>query len=286
MEELEKELRTLNRLTGLKLCMEESASPQDLAIVKKLILAYREKYSAPNVLSGILTGQYTYKELLDNLATLNLKKDSHYSLYLLYLSTGIDENIREILHHLFPGRQRDHLIPLDREHLALLHTGEEGVDKLLFDTISAEAMADVYVAYSDHFSDLTTLPGIYHTLRQNLQITLLFYPDKKRIPPRTLGIGELIFSLPKGLCEKFLRDYVGDILLGEDMDSIQTAMAFFRHNLSIAETARHLHMHRNTLVYRLEQIEKKYHLDIKNFEGAMIFHIAIMITYYMKADNK
>ena len=95
-------------------------------------------------------------------------------------------------------------------------------------------------------------------------------------------MGELIYNIPEAVCEKFLQNYIGDRI---DEESIQLVNTFLRHNLSIAETSRYLHMHRNTLVYRLEQLEKKYGIDIKSFEGASIFNIAILITNFLKVKN-
>ena len=97
-----------------------------------------------------------------------------------------------------------------------------------------------------------------------------------------MGAGELIYNIPKAVCENFLKNNIGEEI---DDESIQLVNTFIRHNLSIAETSRYMHMHRNTLVYRIEQIEKKYGIDIKTFEGANIFNIAILITNFLKVKN-
>ena len=60
-----------------------------------------------------------------------------------------------------------------------------------------------------------------------------------------------------------------------------TIQKFFENNLNISETARQLYVHRNTLVYRLERLEKAIGLDIRKFDDAMPFKIAMMVIAHM-----
>ena len=280
-DDIKKELNKIYKLTGIKLSI-ENEDEVSISALKKISTAYKEKYSSANILLNILNGIYPVKEQAHALQSLNIKPDTKMRLYLIYVPTKIDESIKKIITSLFPGRSSEYLCSLDSTHLCFLYLGEDNIAHPLLNVIETEGMTGAYIAYSDIFSDTSLLQKEYLDLRQALLISGIFCSDKKLISPNGLGTGELIYNIPKPVCEKFLKRHFGGMI---DDESIQLAATFLHHNLSIAETSRYMHMHRNTLVYRLEQIEKKYGIDIKTFEGADIFNIAILITNFLKVKN-
>lgn len=280
-DDIKKELNKIYKLTGIKLSI-ENEDEVSISALKKISAAYKEKYSSANILLNILNGIYPVKEQAHALQSLNIKPDTKMRLYLIYVPTKIDESIKKIITSLFPGRSSEYLCSLDSTHLCFLYLGEDNIAHPLLNVIETEGMTGAYIAYSDIFSDTSLLQKEYLDLRQALLISGIFCSDKKLISPNGLGTGELIYNIPKPVCEKFLKRHFGGMI---DDESIQLAATFLHHNLSIAETSRYMHMHRNTLVYRLEQIEKKYGIDIKTFEGADIFNIAILITNFLKVKN-
>ncbi|WP_274969349.1 PucR family transcriptional regulator [Lachnoanaerobaculum orale] len=280
-DDIKKELNKIYKLTGIKLSI-ENEDEVSISALKKISTAYKEKYSSANILLNILNGIYPDKEQAHALQSLNIKPDTKMRLYLIYVPTKIDETIKKIITSLFPGRSSEYLCSLDSTHLCFLYLGEDNIAHPLLDVIETEGMTGAYIAYSDIFSDTSLLQKEYLDLRQALLISEIFCSDKKLISPNDLGTGELIYNIPRPVCEKFLKRHFGGVI---DDESMQLATTFIHHNLSIAETSRYMHMHRNTLVYRLEQIEKKYGIDIKTFEGADIFNIAILITNFLKVKN-
>jgi len=119
-----------------------------------------------------------------------------------------------------------------------------------------------------------------------LKVGRLFYSEQNIFPYNELGIGRLIYRLPVSLCENFLSEIFGSpIPKTLDPELMATVNRFFLNNLNIAETARQLHMHRNTLIYRLEQIEKQTGLDLRLFDDAMTFKIAMMVINYLKGNK-
>lgn len=280
-DDIKKELNKIYKLTGIKLSI-ENEDEVSISALKKISTAYKEKYSSANILLNILNGIYPDKEQAHALQSLNIKSDTKMRLYLIYVPTKIDENIKKIITSLFPGRSSEYLCSLDSTHLCFLYLGEDNIAHPLLDVIETEGMTGAYIAYSDIFSDTSLLQKEYLDLRQALLISGIFCSDKKIISPNDLGTGELIYNIPRPVCENFLKRHFGGVI---DDDSMHLAATFLHHNLSIAETSRYMHMHRNTLVYRLEQIEKKYGIDIKTFEGADIFNIAILITNFLKVKN-
>ena len=156
----------------------------------------------------------------------------------------------------------------------------------MIDTLSMEALTHVQIAYSDLIPNLPALPSAYKQTALALRVGKLFYSEQSVFPFNKLGIGRLIHELPEKLCEDFLFEIFGDITSEHlDKDTLAAIDKFFQNNLNIAETARQLHMHRNTLIYRLEQVEKRTGLDLRQFEDAMTFKIAIMILNYLQSER-
>ena len=274
--DIKNELQKLYKLTGIKLSI-KNEDEVDIKDLKKLSAAYKEKYSNSNLLFNILSGVYPYKEQANAIKALGIKPNTKMRLYLIYIPANLDENITKIITSLYPGKNSEYLCMTDSTHICFLYLGEDNIAHPLLDVIETEGMAVAYIAYSDIFTDVSILSKEYYELNQALTISLIFYSDRKIISSSDLGAGELIYNIPRSVCEKFLKNH-----MCEAIDDVST---FLRHNLSIAETSRYMHMHRNTLVYRIEQIEKKYGIDIKTFEGASLFNIAILITNFLKVKN-
>ena len=242
-DDIKKELNRIYKLTGIKLSI-ENEDEVSISALKKISTAYKEKYSSANILLNILNGIYPAKEQAHALQSLNIKPDTKMRLYLIYVPTKIDESIKKIITSLFPGRSSEYLCSLDSTHLCFLYLGEDNIAHPLLNVIETEGMTVAYIAYSDIFSDTSLLQKEYLDLRQALLISGIFCSDKKLISPNDLGTGELIYNIPRPVCENFLKRHFGGVI---DDESMQLVTTFLHHNLSIAETSRHMHMHRNTL---------------------------------------
>ena len=134
---------------------------------------------------------------------------------------------------------------------------------------------------------LLELSGAFREASLALKVGKLFYPEQTVFPYNELGIGRLIYQLPVSLCESFLQEVFLDKITDKlDDETLLTINRFLQNNLNIAETSRQLHMHRNTLIYRLEQIEKRTGLDLRQFEDAMTFKIATMVMNYLHAEKE
>ena len=120
-----------------------------------------------------------------------------------------------------------------------------------------------------------------------LDVGKIFYSEKTVIAYSTLGIGRLIYQLPIPLCEMFMREVFGENMPDTfDDETLMTINKFFENNLNVSETSRQLYVHRNTLVYRLEKLQKSTGLDIRVFDDALTFKIALMVVSYMKYMEK
>ena len=195
---------------------------------------------------------------------------------------------------MFPSQTKTYLVPVTENTLALLRplrSGETESDsrriaRTIVDTLSTEALIRVQLAYSFIITSLTELPEAFRETSLALKVGKLFYSEQTVFPYNELGIGRLIYQLPVSLCENFLKEIFGsDVPESFDEETLGTINRFFQNNLNIAETSRQLHMHRNTLIYRLEQIEKRTGLDVRLFEDAMTFKIAIMVLNYLQSER-
>ena len=200
----------------------------------------------------------------------------------------------EILKSLFPAQTKTYLVPVTGHTVAVLRpvrSGESEKDsrriaRMIVDTLNTEALVQIRLSYSFMFESLADLPEAFRESSLALRVGRLFYSEQTVFPYNELGIGRLIYQLPVSLCESFLKEIFGaDIPASFDEETLGTVNRFFQNNLNIAETSRQLHMHRNTLIYRLEQIEKHTGLDIRLFEDAMTFKIAIMVLNYLQSER-
>ena len=115
-----------------------------------------------------------------------------------------------------------------------------------------------------------------------LEVGKIFYMEKSVIAYATLGIGRLIYQLPTSLCQMYIQEIFGDRIPDElDEETLNTVNKFFENNLNVSETSRQLFIHRNTLVYRIEKLQKATGLDIRTFDDALTLKIALMVVNYM-----
>lgn len=116
-----------------------------------------------------------------------------------------------------------------------------------------------------------------------LDVGKIFYMEKPINAYNTLGIGRLIYQLPVNLCRIFMKEIFGDNIPDDlDEEVLTTVQKFFDNNLNVSETSRQLFVHRNTLVYRIEKLHQSTGLDIRKFDDALTFKIALMVVNYMK----
>jgi len=164
----------------------------------------------------------------------------------------------------------------------------ENIAGSLADNLHTEAMIRVRVGYGNVVKQLPEIAESYQEARMALEVGRVFYAELDTISYGKLGIGRLIYQLPMSLCQMFIKEVFGDTIpdILDDEEAMSTINKFFENSLNISETARQLYVHRNTLVYRLERIEKAIGLDIRTFEDAMTFRIAVMVIAHMKDHSQ
>ena len=153
----------------------------------------------------------------------------------------------------------------------------------LIDTLGLDRENDTHIAYGTIVSELKEVSRSYKEARMALDVGKIFSPEKDVIAYSSLGIGRLIYQLPIPLCKMFIKEIFGGKSPDDfDEETLVTIDKFFENSLNVSETSRQLYIHRNTLVYRLDKLQKSTGLDLRVFEDAITFKIALMVVRYMK----
>lgn len=290
-------LHELNRLTGINLTLSALNPEEEEATLKQircLCTAYKEKYNKTQFLLSLMTDSIPAYDVAERAVRLHIAPDEKRVLFLVESRSISDDTVLEILKNLFPSQSRVYLVPITETQLGILHPlhedeTEEDLSQIahtIVDTLNTEALAHVQVAYSRILFHLLELSKAFHETALALKVGRLFGSGQNVFPYNKLGIGQLIYQLPHSVCENFLKEILGDDISGPaDEELTVTIDRFLQNNLNIAETARQLHMHRNTLIYRLEQVEKKTGLDLRKFEDAMTYKIASMVRNYLQTER-
>ena len=211
--------------------------------------------------------------------------------YLVETRLEKDSSGMELLRSLFSSQNGDYITAVDEKNIILIKAVErdaspeslELVANTIVDMMNSEAMLKVRVSYGTVVQELREVSKSYKEATMAMDVGRIFYAEKNVIAYSTLGIGRLIYQLPVNLCRIFIEEiFGGNQVYDLDEETLTTINKFFENNLNVSETSRQLFIHRNTLVYRIEKLQKATGLDIRTFEDAMTFKIAMMVVNYMK----
>lgn len=293
-QELSAALKELERITGIRMNVAADTPEQaELALsqVRCLCTAYKEKYDKTHFLQSLFTGNLTPYDISERARRLHIEPDVSRTLFLLETASDNDNTVSEVIKHLFPSPTKTFLVPVSDHIRAILRPMKqdetaadiEQIAHTIVDTLNMEALVSVQVAYSSVLKHLSEAAEAFRDTSLTLSVGKIFYSGQTVFPPGRLGIGRLIYQLPIPTCKDFLHEIFGsNIPEYMDKDFYSAVETFFSNSFNISETARQLHMHRNTLIYRLDMLQKHTGLDIRKFEDAMTFKIASMIMNYLE----
>jgi carbohydrate diacid regulator len=192
---------------------------------------------------------------------------------------------------MFSTKAKDFITAVDEKNIILVkevkpnetYDDMNKTAKVIVDMLNTEAMSTVNVAYGTIVNEIKEVSRSYKEAKLALDVGKIFYSDKRIIAYNNLGIGRLIYQLPIPLCKMFIKEIFDGKSPDEfDDETLTTINKFFENNLNVSETSRQLYIHRNTLVYRLDKLQKGTGLDLRVFEDAITFKIALMVVKYMK----
>jgi len=258
---------------------------------QNLIIAYKERYDKNNFIQNLLLDNLLLVDIYNRAKKLHIDVEARRLVFIIETKYEQDNGALETLKTLFAGRPKDFITTIDEKNIILVRELKESetydemgdVAMLIRDMLNSEAMSAVRISYGTIVNELKQVSKSYKEAKMALDVGKIFYMEKNIIAYNTLGIGRLIFQLPIPLCEMFIAETFGDCMPDTfDDETLMTINKFFENNLNVSETSRQLFIHRNTLVYRLEKLQKTTGLDIRVFEDALTFKIALMVVNYMK----
>ena len=265
--------------------------------VRNLILSQSEDFDRNSFIQNVLLGNMLTMDMHSKAKRLHIEAKARV-VYVIDTGKKSTDIVTEFVKNLSDLKAGDFVTTVDEHSVVLVkdisnitedrdETLEEIANSLV-DSIHMEAMVKVRVGYGNAVTQIPELSASFQEAKMALQVGRIFYAEKDTISYSKLGIGRLIYQLPMSLCDMFIKEVFGDTIpeILEDEEAMSTINKFFENNLNISETARQLYVHRNTLVYRLERIEKEIGLDIRKFDDAMTFRIAVMVLAHVKATQE
>ena len=258
---------------------------------ENMMYLYEKRVDSNRFFQQLILDNLLLVDLNSQVKKMNLDVNARRIVFVLEQKKKGESLMFETMKGIFDNGINDVVTSVDESRTILVKTLQKGdtyeavnrFAKTLVDTMSMEAMVQVRVAYGSIIEELKDVSKCYKEASMALDVGRIFYAHKDVLAYNELGIGRLIHQLPISLCEMFLKEvFHGHAVEQFDKETLATVNAFFENDLNISETARKMYLHRNTLGYRLDKIQKTTGLDVKKFEDALTFKIALMVSDHMR----
>ena len=253
---------------------------------------YDEKYDKGSFIKNIILDNILPSDIYIKSKELHFNAEESRVVFLVKFAGKTDMMPFEMLQNMFPDKARDYVISVGEHDIVLVKEVKAGsenkdMEKIatnIVDTMSSEFYTKVSIGVSTIVENIKDLARAYKEAQIALDVGKVFETEKSVVSYENLGIGRLIYQLPTTLCEMFLQEvFKKGSLESLDRETLMTIQCFFENNLNVSETSRKLFVHRNTLVYRLEKIRKLTGLDLREFEHAITFKVALMVKKYLSS---
>ena len=259
--------------------------------IQNLLVAYKERFDKDNFIKNLLLDNLLLVDIYNRAKKLHIETEVKRVVFIVETNRDKDGNELEKIRGLFGGKSKDFVTAVDEKNIIVV---KELAEKEKYEDLSKTAEViinlfrgdpdnNVHVAYGTIINELKEVSRSYKEARMALDVGKIFFEEKDVIAYSQLGIGRLIYQLPIPLCKMFIKE-IFDGRSPDDFDEeiLVTINKFFENSLNVSETSRQLYIHRNTLVYRLDKLQKSTGLDLRVFEDAITFRIALMVVKYMK----
>ena len=259
--------------------------------IQNLLVAYKERFDKDNFIKNLLLDNLLLVDIYNRANKLHIDTDVRRVIFIIETSHDKDTNTLDSVRSLFGGKTRDFITAVDEKNIIVvkeLFAGEgyaemEKVAEEMLSMLKSEGEEGAHIAYGTIVGDIKEVSKSYKEAKLALDVGKIFFEEKDIIAYSALGIGRLIYQLPIPLCKMFIREiFEGKSPDDFDEETLTTINKFFENSLNVSETSRQLYIHRNTLVYRLDKLQKSTGLDLRVFEDAITFKIALMVVKYMK----
>lgn len=259
--------------------------------IRNLAIAYKERVDRNNFFQNLLLDNLLLVDIYNRAKKLHIEVSAPRAVFLVETGVEKDGIITEVLKGMFSNQANDYITAVDESSVILVkaiepdsaHEDLMDMAQTIVSMMNAEAMINVKVAFGTVVQELKDVSKSYKEAKMALDVGKIFYAEKNVVAYSTLGIGRLIYQLPVNLCKIFIEEIFGENVPSNlDEETLNTINKFFENNLNVSETSRQLFVHRNTLVYRIARLQETTGLDLRNFDDALTFKIALMVVNYMK----
>lgn len=254
---------------------------------------YDEKYDKNNFIKNIVLDNILPGDIYVKARELHFNADVNRVALLIRILSTNEVSAYDVIQNLFPDKQKDYVFNINENDIVLIKETKSGIEardleKLassIVDTLSSEFYTKASVGIGTTVTVIKDLARSFKEAQIALEVGKVFDTDENIVCYDNLGIARLIYQLPTTLCDTFLREiFKQGSIESLDQETLFTIHKFFENNLNVSETSRKLFVHRNTLVYRLEKIKKLTGLDLREFDHAIVFKIALMVKKYLTAS--
>ena len=259
--------------------------------IQNLLVAYKERFDKDNFIKNLLLDNLLLVDISYRAKKLHIDTEVRRVIFIIETKHEKDTNALDNVRNLLGNRTRDFVTAVDEKNIIVVkelepndgHTELEKIAENMYTLLKEDGEEDVLIAYGTVVNDIKEVSKSYKEAKLALDVGKIFFSERSVIAYSALGIGRLIYQLPIPLCKMFIREiFEGKSPDDFDEETLTTINKFFENNLNVSETSRQLYIHRNTLVYRLDKLQKSTGLDLRVFEDAITFKIALMVVKYMK----
>ena len=255
---------------------------------------FDEKHDAATFVKNIISDNILPGDVYVRAKELHFSAETPRGVFIIRQEAGAEVAVLEYLQNQFPARERDFVLSMSetdvvliRELPAKLDSGElERTAAAIQKNLQADLGIRSVVGIGSPVTHLRELADRYKEAQTAIEVGKVFDTERTVVSYESLGIGRIIYQLPTTLCEMFLAEvFKKSPIEALDDETLYTINKFFENNLNVSETSRKLFVHRNTLVYRLEKIKKLTGLDLREFDHAIVFKVALMVKKYLDTQN-
>ncbi len=259
--------------------------------LQNLLVAYKERFDKDNFVKNLLLDNLLLVDIYNRAKKLHIDTEARRVVFIIETALEKEGNEMEKVRGLLGSKSRDFITAVDEKNIIVVKEvlENEGYDELnktaemILNMFNSCENQEIHIAYGTIVSEIKEVSRSYKEARMALDVGKIFFEDHRIIAYSTLGIGRLIYQLPIPLCKMFIKEIFDGKSPDEfDDETLTTINKFFENSLNVSETSRQLYIHRNTLVYRLDKLQKSTGLDLRIFEDAITFKIALMVVKYMK----
>jgi len=251
---------------------------------------YEEKHDRGTFVKNIIMDNILPGDIYIRAKELHFATDAPRAVFLIRQVGHSDVATVDVLSGMFPDKLQDFVLSINETDITIIkqigsNVTAEDLEKMaanIEETLKNELRIKTIIGIGTVATHLRELADSYKEAQTAIEVGTVFEPDKTIMHYENLGIGRLIYQLPTTLCEIFLREvFKKNSLDSLDQETLFTINKFFENSLNVSETSRKLFVHRNTLVYRLEKIRKLTGLDLRQFDHAIVFRVALMVRQYL-----